>query len=125
MVGTSELGFENRGLGFLGTIMADQRNNRWNWEVTGFEPRKASSSTSSPRSASVDFDDYKPGAPLVRRYSISAASVLPQQQQHSELSKHAMASKLQKLNDKVKVNWILALVSRISFWGFENFELSS
>lgn len=125
MVGTSELGFENRGLGFLGTIMADQRNNRWNWEVTGFEPRKASSSTSSPRSASVDFDDYKPGAPLVRRYSISAASVLPQQQQHSELSKHAMASKLQKLKDKVKVDWILALVSRISFWGFENFELSS
>ncbi|PON84753.1 Kinesin-like protein Kca1/Kca [Trema orientale] len=84
--------------------MADQRNNRWNWEVTGFEPRKSPTSASAatpsaPRSASVDFDDYRTGAPLVRRYSISAASVSPQ---HSELSKHSMASKLQKLKDKVK-----------------------
>ncbi|EXC14623.1 Geminivirus Rep-interacting motor protein [Morus notabilis] len=84
--------------------MADQKssssNNRWNWEVTGFEPRKSSSSaTSSPRSASVDFDDYRPGVPLVRRYSISAASVLP----HSELSKQAMVAKLQKLKEKVKL----------------------
>ncbi|XP_062100325.1 kinesin-like protein KIN-14B [Humulus lupulus] len=81
-------------------------NNRWNWEVTGFEPRKtttatsSSSATSSPKSASVDFDDYKHGAPLVRRYSISAASMLPQ---HSELSKHSMTSKLQKLKDNVKL----------------------
>ncbi|KAL5556551.1 hypothetical protein UlMin_038787 [Ulmus minor] len=79
--------------------MAEQK--RWNWEVSGFEPRKSSSSTSSPRSASMDFDDFKPAAsaPLVRRYSISAASVLP----HSELSKHSLSSKLQKLKDKVKI----------------------
>uniref|UniRef100_A0A803R5H9 Uncharacterized protein n=1 Tax=Cannabis sativa TaxID=3483 RepID=A0A803R5H9_CANSA len=81
-------------------------NNRWNWEVTGFEPRKttttmsSSSATSSPKSASTDFDDYKHGAPLVRRYSISAGSVLPL---HSELSKHTIASKLQKLKDNINL----------------------
>ncbi|KAM6577623.1 hypothetical protein CsatB_029460 [Cannabis sativa] len=81
-------------------------NNRWNWEVTGFEPRKttttmsSSSATSSPKSASTDFDDYKHGAPLVRRYSISTGSVLPQ---HSELSKHTIASKLQKLKDNINL----------------------
>ena len=83
--------------------MADQKNsssnNRWNWEVTGFEPRKSSSSSTSPRSASVDFDDYRPGMPLFKRCSISAASAL----QHSELPKQAMAAKLQKLKEKVKV----------------------
>jgi hypothetical protein len=67
--------------------MADQRN-RWNWEVSGFEPRKTSPS-----------DDHRPGAPLVRRYSISAASALAQ----SELSKNSLASKLQLVKDKVKV----------------------
>ncbi|GMP25861.1 hypothetical protein CsSME_00002526 [Camellia sinensis var. sinensis] len=68
--------------------MAEQKN-RWNWEVSGFEPRKD--------------DDRKPSSssssPLLRRYSISSSSVLP----HSELSKHAMASKLQRLVDKVKL----------------------
>lgn len=66
--------------------MAEQKN-RWNWEVSGFEPRKD--------------DDRKPASssPLLRRYSISSSSVLP----HSELSKHAMASKLQRLVDKVKL----------------------
>uniref|UniRef100_A0A2N9IWL3 Kinesin motor domain-containing protein n=1 Tax=Fagus sylvatica TaxID=28930 RepID=A0A2N9IWL3_FAGSY len=67
--------------------MADQRN-RWNWEVSGFEPRKTSPS-----------DDHRPGAPLVRRYSISAASALAQ----SELSKNSLASKLQLVKDKVKL----------------------
>ncbi|KAL6277326.1 hypothetical protein ACE6H2_020927 [Prunus campanulata] len=48
--------------------MAEQRNNnRWNWEVSGFEPRKLSSSSST--ASSFDHDDYKPGAPLVRRRS--------------------------------------------------------
>lgn len=66
--------------------MAEQKN-RWNWEVSGFEPRKD--------------DDRKPASssPLLRRYSISSSSVLP----HSELSKHALASKLQRLVDKVKL----------------------
>ncbi|CAB4283866.1 unnamed protein product [Prunus armeniaca] len=77
--------------------MAEQRNNnRWNWEVSGFEPRKLSSSSST--ASSFDHDDYKPGAPLVRRYSISAASALAQ----SELSNHSVTSKLQKLKDQVK-----------------------
>ncbi|PQM39157.1 kinesin-like protein KCA2 [Prunus yedoensis var. nudiflora] len=67
--------------------MAEQRNNnRWNWEVSGFEPRKLSSSSST--ASSFDHDDYKPGAPLVRRYSISAASALAQ----SELSNHSLRS---------------------------------
>ncbi|KAH7520460.1 hypothetical protein FEM48_Zijuj08G0146200 [Ziziphus jujuba var. spinosa] len=79
--------------------MGDQRNNRWNWEVTGFEPRKSSSSSSSPRASTLDYDEYKPGAPLVRRFSISSSSVLP----HSELSKHSITSKLQRLKDKVKL----------------------
>ncbi|XP_021825466.1 kinesin-like protein KIN-14A [Prunus avium] len=78
--------------------MAEQRNNnRWNWEVSGFEPRKLSSSSST--ASSLDHDDYKPGAPLVRRYSISAASALAQ----SELSNHSVSSKLQKLKDQVKL----------------------
>lgn len=84
----------------MGEQKSSSSNSRWNWEVAGFEPRKSSASaTSSPRSASVDFDDYNPGAPLVRRYSISATSVLP----HSELSKQAVASKLKMLKDKVKL----------------------
>lgn len=84
----------------MGEQKSSSGNSRWNWEVAGFEPRKSSASaTSSPRSASVDFDDYNRGAPLVRRYSISATSVLP----HSELSKQAVASKLQMLKDKVKL----------------------
>ncbi|KAF8404705.1 hypothetical protein HHK36_009593 [Tetracentron sinense] len=66
--------------------MAEQRN-RWNWEVSGFEPRKQ-----------FENDDHKP-APLARRYSISASSMLPQ----SEVSNHAFAAKIQKLKDKVKV----------------------
>lgn len=80
--------------------MGDQRNNRWNWEVTGFEPKKSSSSSSSsPRASTLEYDEYKSGAPLVRRYSISSSSVL----QHSELPKHSVASKLQRLKEKVKV----------------------
>ncbi|KAB1201915.1 Kinesin-like protein KCA1 [Morella rubra] len=71
--------------------MGEQRN-RWNWEVSGFEPRKTTSTSS------LEHDDQRPGGPLVRRYSISAASVLS----HSELSKHSLASKVQRLKDKVK-----------------------
>jgi hypothetical protein len=67
--------------------MGEQRN-RWNWEVSGFEPRKTTS------------EDHNPGAPLVRRYSISAASALA----HSELTKPSVVSKVQRLKDKVKVS---------------------
>lgn len=91
--------------------MAEQRNNKWNWEVSGFEPRTWSSSSST----SLDNADYKPGAPLVRRYSISAASALAQ----SELSNNSVASKLQKLQDKVKVLHFVIL------FGNQGFELSS
>ncbi|KAA8530763.1 hypothetical protein F0562_005469 [Nyssa sinensis] len=66
--------------------MAEQKN-KWNWDVSGFEPRK-----------SFEHDDHKP-ASVVRRYSISTSSILP----HSELSKHALSSKLQRLKDKVKL----------------------
>ncbi|KAJ7943722.1 Kinesin-like protein [Quillaja saponaria] len=73
--------------------MAEQKN-RWNWEVSGFEPWKSSSS-----SASFEQDDQKPSGPLVRRYSISASTVLPQSQQ----SKHSLAYKVQRLNENVKL----------------------
>ncbi|KAL6222839.1 hypothetical protein ACLB2K_006229 [Fragaria x ananassa] len=73
--------------------MAEQRS-KWNWEVSGFEPRKWSSSSSTTTAADND-DGYRPG----RRYSISAATALAQ----SELSNQSVASKLQKLQDKVKV----------------------
>lgn len=65
--------------------MADQRSktNRWNWEVSGFEPRKSSSEETGHR-------------PLLRRYSISTA-------QAPELSKQALASKVSGLKEKVKV----------------------
>ncbi|CAI9111458.1 OLC1v1011681C2 [Oldenlandia corymbosa var. corymbosa] len=73
--------------------MAEQRSgrteNRWNWEVTGFEP---------PRKSSEREEHYPRPAPLVRRYSVSAASLSP----YSELSKPAFSSKLLKLKDKVK-----------------------
>ncbi|KDP29758.1 hypothetical protein JCGZ_18693 [Jatropha curcas] len=73
--------------------MAEQKN-RWNWEVSGFEPRKSSSS-------SVEPEEHKVSAPFVRRYSISAASVLPRE--NLELSKQALVSKVQRLKDKVKL----------------------
>ncbi|XXG40488.1 hypothetical protein AAC387_Pa01g1192 [Persea americana] len=60
--------------------------NRWNWEIPGFEPRK-----------SIDNDDEEKPI-FMRRYSISATASLP----HSELSKHVLAAKLQKLKDQVK-----------------------
>lgn len=70
--------------------MSEQRNNRWNWEVPGFEPRKPVARSD---------DHAPPSAPLSRRYSISTTSILP----HSDLRKQALAPKLQKLKDKVKV----------------------
>ncbi|XP_073158813.1 kinesin-like protein KIN-14B isoform X2 [Henckelia pumila] len=63
--------------------MAEQSgsNNRWNWEVAGFQPRK-----------SVERDEYIKAsvAPSLRRYSVSVSP-------HSELSK------IQRLKDKVKL----------------------
>ncbi|KAJ1442165.1 Spindle pole body-associated protein Vik1/Cik1, microtubule binding domain [Sesbania bispinosa] len=87
--------------------MTEQRN-RWSWDVTGFEPWKSSPPSPSPSgSAAVEHDDRKPSAPLVRRYSISASSVLPQH-------KHSMAFKLQRLKDKVKI-W-RSFFLRTSVW---------
>ncbi|KAL3630462.1 Kinesin-like protein KIN-14B [Castilleja foliolosa] len=72
--------------------MGDQRgsNNRWNWEVAGFEPRESAEQREIYRKATV--------APPSggRRYSMSISS-------HSELSKHAVNSKLTRLKDKVKL----------------------
>ncbi|KAL0423154.1 UNVERIFIED_CONTAM: Kinesin-like protein KIN-14B [Sesamum radiatum] len=70
--------------------MGEQKgsNNRWNWEVAGFEPRRSVEQRDDYRRASV--------APsLGRRYSMSISS-------HSELSQHAVSSKLMRLKDKVK-----------------------
>ncbi|KAL6548070.1 Kinesin-like protein KIN-14B [Orobanche hederae] len=71
--------------------MGEQRgnNSRWNWEVVGFEPRKSSEQREDYRMATV--------APPTgaRRYSMSISS-------HSELSKHAVNSKLVRLKDKIK-----------------------
>ncbi|KAK1423187.1 hypothetical protein QVD17_18482 [Tagetes erecta] len=65
-------------------------NNRWNWEVSGFEPKK-SPSEQSPSAAAPP--------PLVRRYSISTPSVVP----HSDaVYKQSVANKLHNLKDKVK-----------------------
>ncbi|XP_071702854.1 kinesin-like protein KIN-14B [Rutidosis leptorrhynchoides] len=66
------------------------KNNSWNWEVSGFEPRKSPATTDQPPLAP---------SPLVRRYSISTPSVVP----HSELiSKQSVATKLHNLKDKLK-----------------------
>ncbi|KAL0672495.1 hypothetical protein Bca4012_000475 [Brassica carinata] len=68
--------------------MADRKtNNRWNWEVSGFEPRKSSSSEET---------GHRTTGPLLRRYSISAAHA-------PELSKQALASKVLGLKEKVKL----------------------
>ncbi|CAA0821026.1 Kinesin-like protein KCA1 [Striga hermonthica] len=65
-------------------------NSRWNWEVAGFEPRKSAEQREDYRKPTV--------APpsTGRRYSMSISS-------HSELSKHAVNSKLLRLTDKVKL----------------------
>ncbi|KAK9166861.1 hypothetical protein Scep_002052 [Stephania cephalantha] len=65
--------------------MAEQKNNRWNWEVPGFEPR-------------TSFEDEQKSGALLRRYSISTSSVLPR----SEQSKQALAVKVLNLASKVK-----------------------
>ncbi|KAK2973510.1 hypothetical protein RJ640_020172 [Escallonia rubra] len=71
-------------------------HNRWNWEVAGFEPKKA-------------VDDHKPPPPVAhRRYSISASSISPR----SDSSRQALAPKLQKLKDKVKVEALIVYRSR-------------
>ncbi|CAH8353662.1 unnamed protein product [Eruca vesicaria subsp. sativa] len=62
--------------------MADRKTNKWNWEVSGFEPRKSSSEETSHR--------------LLRRYSISTPHP-------PELPKQALASKVFGLKEKVKL----------------------
>ncbi|WCJ31983.1 Kinesin-like protein KIN-14B [Euphorbia peplus] len=68
--------------------MAEQKN-RWNWEVTGFEPRKSVEPSEEIRATS---------APLVRRYSISAAP-----RHNFDLSKQVFASKLDRFKDQLKL----------------------
>lgn len=65
--------------------MAEQKN-RWNWEVTGFEPRKSSSSEDSV---------HRTPSSMLRRYSIPTNSPLS----HSS----ELVSKVQCLKDKVQV----------------------
>ncbi|XP_042017628.1 kinesin-like protein KIN-14B [Salvia splendens] len=60
-------------------------NNRWNWEVAGFEPKK--SVEQSQR------DDYRR---VPRRYSTSISS-------QSDLANQVLNSKLLRLNDKLKL----------------------
>ncbi|KAL3621707.1 Kinesin-like protein KIN-14B [Castilleja foliolosa] len=72
--------------------MGDHRrsNNRWDWEVAGFEPRKSTEQRQ-------DYGKATAAPPSVgRRYSMSISS-------HSELSKHAVNSKLMRLKDKVEL----------------------
>uniref|UniRef100_A0A1J3FM27 Kinesin-like protein KCA2 n=1 Tax=Noccaea caerulescens TaxID=107243 RepID=A0A1J3FM27_NOCCA len=74
--------------------MAEQKSNsnnnnstnRWNWEVTGFEPRKSSSSEEAV---------YRTPSSMLRRYSIPANSHPP----HSS----ELASKVQSLKEKVQL----------------------
>lgn len=75
--------------------MGEQKN-RWNWEVPGFQPRKSFELLE-------DDDDINNGS-LLRRYSVSTASVIPSA--HSSLlasNKQNLASKVDKIKDKVKV----------------------
>lgn len=84
---SSKLGFLKRKNQFNQSMS----NNRWNWEVSGFEPRKSPATEQPPSAPSP--------APIARRYSISTPSIVP----HSELiSKQAVATKLHNLKDKVK-----------------------
>ncbi|XP_049378697.1 kinesin-like protein KIN-14B [Solanum stenotomum] len=75
--------------------MAEQKsnsnNNRWSWDVPGFQPRK-----------SPEHEEYQRPPPLARRYSISAAAASAVVT-HSELSKYGLNSKLLKLKDKLKL----------------------
>ncbi|CAI0403747.1 unnamed protein product [Linum tenue] len=78
--------------------MAEQKN-RWNWEVSGFEPRR------SLATADGDEQQRRVISPHVRRFSISSsvASVLPPRDANSDLSKPGLVSKLHRLKDKVKL----------------------
>ena len=77
--------------------MGDQKtnhhnnNNWWKWEVSGFEPRWSSPEEQRKASAAL----------LIRRYSISTASSVSSY--YSEVSKLALASKMQRLKDKIKL----------------------
>ncbi|CAN1216198.1 Kinesin-like protein KIN-14A [Linum perenne] len=80
--------------------MAEQKT-RWNWEVSGFQPKKSS--------ASVEADEQQQKqrviSPNVRRFSISSTvpSVLPSRNINSDFSKPSLVSKLHRLTDKVKL----------------------
>ncbi|KAM7262173.1 hypothetical protein ACFE04_021250 [Oxalis oulophora] len=64
--------------------------NKWNWEVTGFEPRKSPSPSPSPSPSSLERDDnHRPP----RRYSISTATP----------RLNLVAAKVNRVKDKVKL----------------------
>ncbi|KAK0606315.1 hypothetical protein LWI29_036423 [Acer saccharum] len=69
------------------------RSSKTHVMVSGFEPRKSSSSP-------LEREEYRPAAPLVRRYSISGTSVSPHS---SDVSKQALATKVQRFKDEVKL----------------------
>ncbi|KAI3947662.1 hypothetical protein MKX01_034327 [Papaver californicum] len=72
-----------------------EHKNRWNWEVPGFQPRKSFEL--------LQDDDDINNASLLRRYSVSTASVIPSA--HSSLlasNKQNLVSKVDKIKDKVK-----------------------
>ncbi|MCL7036435.1 hypothetical protein MKW94_020733 [Papaver nudicaule] len=74
--------------------MGEQKNNRWNWEVPGFQPRKSFELLE-------DDDDIHNGS-LLRRYSVSTASPAHSSQLLVASKKHNLASKVDKIKDKVK-----------------------
>ncbi|KAL8127516.1 hypothetical protein AgCh_014432 [Apium graveolens] len=68
----------------------EQQKNRWNWNVSGFEPRRAVDSD----------DDHQKQAALVKRYSFTSSSSLPP---NSHLSSNAIVkAKLHNLSRKVQ-----------------------
>ncbi|XP_022775016.1 kinesin-like protein KIN-14A [Durio zibethinus] len=69
-------------------------NNRWNWEVSGFKPRRSSPSSQEEQHRAS-------AAPFMRRYSISAVS--SESRYCLEFSEQALASEVQRLKDKVKI----------------------
>lgn len=72
-------------------------NNRWNWEVAGFEPRKSVEQR----------DDYRRVPVAPRRYSMSISS-------QADLAKQVVNSKFLRLNDKVKVSVFAHQILRLS-----------
>uniref|UniRef100_A0A7N0T783 Kinesin motor domain-containing protein n=1 Tax=Kalanchoe fedtschenkoi TaxID=63787 RepID=A0A7N0T783_KALFE len=72
--------------------MADRR--KWNWDVSGFETRRASEQHQDGESIRASV------TPMVRRYSVAASSPVLQ---HELPVRQGLVAKVQKLKDKVKL----------------------